>query len=61
MLNVRAVLDVTWELEGELNGIPSCASFQLSGIKVVCCSAHKYLEGESLKGQNRDPADRPSP
>jgi len=61
VLNVRAVLDVTWELEGELNGIPSCADFQLGGMKVVRRSVFKYLEEESLKGQNRDPADPPSP
>ena len=61
MLNVRVVIDVTRELEGKLNGIPSCASFQPGGMKVVRHSARKYLEDESLKGQNQNPADRLSP
>ena len=34
MLNVRAIPDVTWELEGELDGITSCASFQPDEMKV---------------------------
>ena len=39
MLNIRAILDVAWELEGELNGITSYAMFEPDEMGVVCSLA----------------------
>jgi hypothetical protein len=40
MLNICAILDVVWKLEGELNDVASCTISQQDTMEVVCHSAH---------------------